>query len=110
MKPLKAIVILMGVMIVALFVVIAVTVYNRMSAPSKPAVAANANLTVPGAVPGSIPEAAKLGLPPGSEIKTMTLSGQTLVLHVAVPEQGQMLYVIQLPEAVVVQRINVTPK
>ena len=106
MKPLKIIVILMGVMIVVLFVVIAVTVYNRMSAPSKPAVAANPTL----AVPGSIPEPAKLGLPPGSEIKTMTLSGQTLVLHVVVPEQGQMLYVIQLPEAVVIQRINVTPK
>ncbi|MGE0734805.1 MAG: hypothetical protein AB7G15_16120 [Alphaproteobacteria bacterium] len=106
MKPLKAIVILMGVMIVALFIVIAVTVYNRMSGPSKPAATANPTL----AVPGSIPEPARLGLPPGSEIKTMTLSGQTLVLHVAVPDQGQMLYVIQLPEAVVVQRINVTPK
>jgi len=106
MKSLKAIVILMGVMIAVLFVVIAVTVYNRMSGPSKAAVLANPTL----AVPGSIPEPAKLGLPPGSEIKTMTLSGQTLVLHVAVPEQGQMLYVIQLPEAVVVQRINVTPK
>ena len=106
MKPLKTIVILMGVMILALFIVIAVTVYNRMSGPAKP----TGPVAAKPAVPGALPEPSQLGLPPGSDIKNMTLSGQTLILHVSVPEQGQKLYVIQLPEAVVIQRIDVTTK
>jgi hypothetical protein len=82
----KASVIVMGVVIVLGVGYLAFSLAGRSSAPAlraPPIDAARAAIV-------------NLGLPAETKVRTMTLSDRTLALHLAVPGQGEWIYVVPL--------------
>ncbi len=92
MQALKTVVILMGVLIVAGAGVIAVTIYNRVSAPTGPEAPAPAAAA---ATPKGF-DVTRLGLPKGAELRGMEAAGTRLLLHVHIPGRGARVYVVHL--------------
>jgi hypothetical protein len=89
MAWLKALVIGMGVLIVAGVGVIAVTLVNRMggtSPGSAPTAAIASNSSVAG----------RIELPPGARIAETHVEGKTLVLRLAMPDGGTRIAVYDL--------------
>jgi hypothetical protein len=126
MRALKALVIVMGILIVVGLGVIGVTIFHRMSKPATPPPAPVAT-PVPAAVPAPSPAAAaapatapggsalnvpigaplptqfdrKFGdvsvdIPPGAHVADFSASGDRLVLRVIMPDQQQRLLVVDL--------------
>lgn len=121
MRALKALVVVMGVMIVVGVAVIGVTVYHRMSAPdvalvppAAPAPAAAAIKPAPPATPGAdsalnVPIGAPLpqqfdrkfgdvtvSIPAGARVSDFSASGDRVVLRVVLANQEQRLFVVDL--------------
>jgi uncharacterized protein YpmB len=82
---LKASIIVMGILIVAAVALLVYQLVWRSTAlvRSVPPDAANAAVL-------------RLGLPQATQVRTMTLSDRTLALHLAVPGQGEWIYVVPL--------------
>jgi len=91
MRWLKAAVIIMGVMIVAMLATIVVTIFRRMTAP-KP-IEAPAVASAP-SVPGSAPIAADVTLPPGTTLKEVTGTAGRLVLHLVAADGQESLMLL----------------
>ena len=94
MRWLKAAVIIMGVMIVAMLVTIVVTIFHRMTAP-RPAeapVTASAPLS-PGVASGA-PLSADVTLPPGATLKAVSGAAGRLVLHLVAPDGAESLMLL----------------
>jgi hypothetical protein len=94
MRWLKAAVVIMGIMIVAMLVTIVVTIFRRMTAP-KPAdapAAVSAPL-IPGAPP-ALPATVDLTLPPGAALKDVTGVDGRLVLHLVAPDGRESLLLL----------------
>ncbi|GGF17084.1 hypothetical protein GCM10011611_23550 [Aliidongia dinghuensis] len=89
MRWLKAAVIIMGVMIVAMLVTIVVTIFRRMSAPRP---AAPVAVEAP-AVPGT-PAQADVTLPAGFSLRQVTAAGGRIVLHLAAADGRESLMLI----------------
>jgi len=90
MRWLKAAVVIMGIMIVAMLVTIVVTIFRRMTA-AKPAgapAAVGAPLT-----PG-VPLAADVTLPAGAVVKAVTGAEGRLVLHLVAPDGRESLMLL----------------
>ncbi len=124
MRALKALVIVMGIMIVVGVAVIGVTVFNRMSKPaSPPAPVAGTpspapapivvNPVAPPAAPGGSALNVPIGtplptqfdrkfgdvsveIPPGARVSDFSASGDRLVLRVIMADQEQRLIVVDL--------------
>jgi hypothetical protein len=86
MRWLKAAVVIMGIIIVAMLATIVVTIFRRMMA-AKPA-AVSAPLT-----PGS-PQAADVTLPAGAVVKAVTGAEGRLVLHLVAPDGRESLMLL----------------
>lgn len=95
MKALKALVIILGVMIVAGIAVIGVTIYHRAT-----------NL-VNSPVPGSTEPAVRTGfgpgfgrvaldLPPGSRVVEMTAEGDRLILRLRLADGGRQILILDM--------------
>ena len=78
---LKVLVIVMGLLIVAGFVVIAAEIARRLSTP-------NAGRTPTGAF------SERIALPPGGRVVSMTATGERLVVHVETPGGPSAAYVV----------------
>jgi hypothetical protein len=89
MRWLKAAVVIMGVMIIAMLVTIVVTIFRRMTAP-KPA--EPVTVSAP-AVPGA-PIAADVTLPPGATLREVTGADGRLVLHLATQDGHDSLMLL----------------
>jgi len=91
MQALKALVIVLGVMIVAGIAVVGVTIYHRTTNP--------VNSPVPGsAEPGFGPGFGKvaLELPPGSRIVEMTAEDDRLILRVGLADGGRQIIILDM--------------
>jgi len=90
MRWLKAAVVIMGIMIVAMLVTIVVTIFRRMMAskPTDAPAVVSAPLT-----PGS-PPAADVNLPPGATLKDVTGAEGRLVLHLVAPDGRESLMLL----------------
>ncbi|HEV2676651.1 MAG TPA: hypothetical protein VGV37_19150 [Aliidongia sp.] len=94
MRWLKAAVIIMGIMIVAMLVTIVVTIFRRMTA-AKPA-EVPATIGAP-AVPGRQdvgPLSVDVALPPGAVLKDVTGAEGRLVLHLVAPDGHESLMLL----------------
>lgn len=91
MRWLKAAVIIMGIMIVAMLATIVVTIFRRMTAP-KPADAPSA-VTAP-LTPGPGVVAADVTLPAGATLKEVTGAEGRLVLHLVAPDGRESLMLL----------------
>ncbi len=94
MKFLKGVVIVMGIAIAVGIGILGYVIYKRSGAliaqeeePAPP-------LAEQGALPAFPP--ASLGLPAGSRVQKMVVSGGRLVVSVVVPEQGERIVIIDL--------------
>jgi CDP-diacylglycerol pyrophosphatase len=95
MRWLKAAVIIMGVMIVAMLVTIVVTIFRRMTA-ARPAdaPATVAAPVVPGPVPAGPPPSADVTLPAGAQLKDITGPEGRLVLHLVAADGQESLMLL----------------
>lgn len=94
MRWLKAAVVIMGIMIVAMLVTIVVTIFHRMTAP-KPAEAPVAVGAPPiPASPSALPSTVDLTLPPGAVLKDMAGVDGRLVLHLVAPDGHESLMLL----------------
>jgi hypothetical protein len=105
MRWLKAAVIIMGVMIVAMLVTIIVTIFRRMTAP-KPAGTPTA-VSAPLA-PGPA-AAADVTLPPGTTLKEVTGAEGRLVLHLVAADGRESLMLLDPATGKVVLTIALHP-
>lgn len=99
---LKVAVVVMGIMIVAGVVVLAMMMYGKLKnggetddAVPVEAVAQQA----PVDITSSLTEPAALGLPAGARVQSMIAEGHRLVLVVRVPEEGERLIIVDLRNA-----------
>lgn len=90
-NALKAIVIIMGLMILAGLTLLGAIVAGRFAHRSEEPVAAPAPRAGASAY-----TAAPLGLPPGARVNTMTIGGDRLVLDVALPGGDDELVILNL--------------
>jgi hypothetical protein len=90
MRWLKAAVIIMGIMIVAMLVTIVVTIFRRMTAA--PATATPAVVSAP-LVPGASPNV-DVTLPAGATLKDVTGADGRLVLHLVAPDGRESLMLL----------------
>ena len=79
---LKVLVIVMGLLIVAGFVVIAAEIARRMSSAS------------PARPPAGATFAERIALPPGAQVISMMSAGERLVVHVETPDGLVTAYVV----------------
>jgi hypothetical protein len=79
---LKVLVIVMGLLIVAGFVVIAAEIARRMSTPNA------------GRLPASATFSERIALPSGARVVSMTAAGDRLVVHVETPGGPSAAYVV----------------
>ncbi len=104
MQALKALVVLMGVLIVAGAGIIAVTIYNRLSGPTGPETPAPAAAA---AKPKGF-DVTRLGLPRGAELRGMEAAGTRLLLHVHIPGRGARVYIVHLETGALLGTVEVT--
>ncbi len=90
MKFLKALIVIMGVMIIVGFAVIGVELYKRMSDPDRRADATVDRVAVPA---GKIDEVG-LDLPAGSRIGDPVAAGNRVLFRVTLPDNSDRLYVM----------------
>jgi hypothetical protein len=121
MRALKALVVVMGVIIVVGIAVVGVTIFNRLSKPATPAIATAPAAPSPAAAPpapvSGLPIGAPLGaplgtplpqqfdrkcgdvtlsIPAGARVSDFSASGDRLVLRLVMPDQEQRLIVVDL--------------
>lgn len=135
MRALKALVIIMGVIIVVGIAVVGVTIFNRLSKPAMPAVATAPAAPSPAMAPSApspapgLPIGAPLGtplgaslpqqfdrkfgdvtlsIPPGARVSDFSASGERLVLRVVMPDQEQRLIVVDLLSGTVLGTIKLS--
>jgi hypothetical protein len=126
MRALKALVIIMGVIIVAGVAVVGITVFNRLSKPastpvapvatappSTPIAPAPAAMTAPLGSP--LPQQfdrkfddVTLAIPAGARVSDFSASGDRLVLRVVMPDQEQRLLVVDLINGTLLGTIRLT--
>ncbi len=114
MQALKALIICMGVLIFAGFGVIAVTLYNRATAPEDSGgQAESADTAAPdagAATEGPLPSfgLARLGLPAGSRVIEMSTERGRLLLRVRGPAGAESIHIIDLATGTRLGTIEVT--
>jgi len=125
MRALKALVVIMGVIIVVGIIVVGVTIFNRLSKPATPVVAAApAASSVPTPTPTptvSLPIGTPLpqqfdrkfgdvtlSIPAGARVSDFSASGDRLVLRVVMPDQEQRLIVVDLLSGTLLGTIKLT--
>jgi hypothetical protein len=86
MRALKALVVIMGVLLVAGSVTLAVLIMSRIGSHRSPV----ARTTSPAA---GLPDRVAVTLPPGAELRSVTVLGDRLALHVATPAGAEILVV-----------------
>jgi hypothetical protein len=121
MRALKALVVIMGVIIVAGVAVVGITIFNRLSKPASvpaPVVATApapppAAMTMPIGAP--LPQQfdrkfgdTTLAIPAGARVSDFSASGDRLVLRVVTPDQEQRLVVVDLISGMVLGTIKLT--
>ncbi len=89
MKFLKALIVIMGVLIIAGFAVIGVELARRFSDPDRRADTADRVV-----VPAGRSDEVALGLPPGSRIGDPVAAGNRVLFRVTVPDGEDRLYVM----------------
>jgi len=105
MKALKALVIIMGVLILIGSTVVVVTIFQRLSKPEAETAGAPAETAPPAAAFG----ARDLGLPAGSRIQSLQTDGGRIVVHVRLPDGGDRIVVVGLEDAEVLGTIDLSP-
>ena len=118
MQALKALIIGMGLLILAGFGVVGVTLYNRATAPEDSGgKAESAGDAAPDAATGAGAETkaplpsfglARLGLPAGSRVVETTAEGGRLMLRVRDPAGAETIHVIDLATGARLGTIEIT--
>ncbi|OYD84590.1 hypothetical protein [Azospirillum brasilense] len=90
MQFLKALVVIMGVMIIAGFAILGVELYKRISDPERRAAAE----TERSAAPAGRAEEVTLGLPAGARLGDPVAVGNRVVFRVTIPDAPDRLYVM----------------
>ncbi len=90
MQFLKALVVIMGVMIIAGFAILGVELYKRMSDPDRRS-GTEAERTV---LPAGRTEEITLGLPAGARMGDPVAVGNRVVFRVTIPDAADRLYVM----------------
>ncbi len=108
MQALKALIIGMGLLILAGFGVVVVTLYNRATAPEDSG--GKAESAGDAAPAGSLPSfgLARLGLPAGSRVVETTAEGGRLMLRVRGPAGAETIHVIDLATGARLGTIEIT--
>ncbi|BAI76284.1 hypothetical protein AZL_d04580 (plasmid) [Azospirillum sp. B510] len=104
MQILKALVVIMGVLIVAGFTFLGVELYKRMSDPSRGSLTGPAKAVATAPPPDSQatrPIEVTLDLPAGARIGEIAMKGNHLVFKVAVPQEPDRLYLMDPRDATV---------
>ena len=94
MQFLKALVVLMGVLIIAGFAVIGVELYKRMNDPSRGNPGANPDPDRVASAPVGRTEEVGLDLPPGARMGDPVAVGNRVVFRVTIPDGVDRLYVM----------------
>jgi len=97
MQALKALVIVLGVLILAAAAVVAVTIYNR----------ATEGLEGAGSAAGF--GVKQMPLPAGAELEDMTASGERLVLRVRMADGSRRIMVVDLATGAPLGELDFTP-
>ena len=93
---LKVLVIVMGLLIVAGFIIIAAEIARRMSNPN------------PARPPASAVFSERIALPPGAKVVSMTAVGERLAVHVDTPA-GPLAFIVDPRNGVLVGTIEFPP-
>lgn len=110
MQALKALVIFMGVLIVAGTTVVFVTIYQRLTADSgegEAAAGAEPGVLAPAHLPAF--GAKNIALPPGSEVEDMAAADGRLVLRLRLGDGGRRILVLDLGDGAVLGTIDLEP-
>ncbi|WP_353857549.1 hypothetical protein [Azospirillum formosense] len=90
MQFLKALVVIMGVMIIAGFAILGVELYKRISDPERRAAAETERV----AAPAGRAEEVALGLPAGARLGDPVAVGNRVVFRATIPDAADRLYVM----------------
>ena len=90
MQFLKALIVIMGVMIIAGFAIIGVELYKRMSDPDR----RSGTETERAVLPAGKTEEVALGLPAGARMGDPVAVGNRVVFRVTIPDAADRLYVL----------------
>lgn len=95
---LKIIVVVLGVLIIAGVVIIAIKLANTGTEM------ATGGASGDGAIQSTMPapSIAQLGLPPGSEVKSMEASNNRLILNVRLPDTSERIIILNISSGAVV--------
>ncbi len=94
MQFLKALIVIMGVLIIAGFAVIGVELYKRMNDPNRGNPSANADPDRVATTPAGRTEEVGLDLPPGTRMGDPVAVGNRVVFRVTIPDGADRLYVM----------------
>lgn len=114
MQALKALVIVMGIVIVIGMGVIAVTLYERLTArlgEEEPAAVVEAQQPAPAPAPAR-PRAfgtRELSLPRGARIEDMVAEGDRLILHLRLPGGQYQIMIVDLADGSRLGTLNLEP-
>lgn len=98
MQALKALVIFMGLLIVIGAGAVAVTLYQRLTAPDFGTTADDTDTTMPAAARLPAFGARDLALPRGAEIEEMTAEGDRLIVRLRLADGTRRLLVVDLTD------------
>lgn len=90
MQILKALIVIMGVLILAGFTFLGVELYKRMSDPNR----ASLTATAPAPIPVERPAEVTLDVPAGARIGEMLAVGNRVLFKVTLPQGPDRLYLI----------------
>lgn len=107
MQALKALVIVMGILIVIGVGVVIVTIYQRLGARFAVQEAApQAEVAPPAELPARAFGARDVALPPGAVVEEMATSGERLVLRLRLEGGGRRILVLDLSDGRVLGTLN----
>lgn len=119
MQALKALVIIMGVLIVVGTTVVVVTIYNRMNRPAEGVVgggdaAPAPTATVPAEAPGTVPPPefapASVAIPDGCRVVEMVPAGERLLLRLGSIARCNRILVLDLGSGRLLGSIDLVPQ
>lgn len=100
-RALKVLVVVMGVMLVAGFAVLIVTIMNRMGRGAAVQPAPVAAKIKPDAA-----ATASIALPPGATVVDMTAAGQNIVLRIKRPDGSEALFIVDADSGTLARTIE----
>tara|TARA_B100000686_G_C16790094_1_gene978046 strand:- start:3300 stop:3647 length:348 start_codon:yes stop_codon:yes gene_type:complete len=110
---LKVAVVVMGILIVAGVVLLAIMMYGKLSGNSEPERNEITEIIDKDKMPvlsNDLYLQKSLELPKGAEVESIVASGGHLVLLVSVPDQGQKLYFIDIKNVSIKNTLSITNK